>query len=164
MGNQSLFVETSVQAGFVHKLKNTQIQLGWCHFFSCFVGYYCIQCIYDPSKCTSCKVLEAVFNKLFKSVSHEKTRQEMLQLRSLKLGRNVGFGKKNTVTKMQLSIFDSKLEGPLQKWPFDTYVYIFILGKVHISQCCEQPLIGDKYLEWVKKNTHYANMNSESKQ
>ena len=53
----------------------------------------------------------------------------MIQLQSPispKLGTNVGFGKKkNTVTKRKLSIFDTKLEGPLQKWPFDTNVGIF---------------------------------------
>ena len=74
-------------------------------------------------------MLEAVFNQLFKSVSHEKTRQEMMQLQSpisLKLGTNVGFSKKKkSVTKRQLSIFDLKLEGPLQKWPFDTNACIF---------------------------------------
>ena len=74
-------------------------------------------------------MLEAVFNQLSKSVPHEKTRQEMIQLQSpisLKLGTNVGFSKKKiTVTKRQLSIFDPKLEGPLQKWPFDTNACIF---------------------------------------
>ena len=63
-----------------------------------------MQCIYDPSKCTSWEVLEAIFNQLFKSVSHEKTRQEMIQLQSPispKLCINVGFGneKKNTIIK-----------------------------------------------------------------
>ena len=75
-------------------------------------------------------MLEAVFNQLFKSVSHEKTRQEMIQLQSpisLKLGTNVGFSKKKKkyCKKRQLSIFDLKLEGPLQKWPFDTNACIF---------------------------------------
>ena len=42
-------------------------------------------------------MLEVVLNQLFKSVSHAKTRQEIIQLQSpisLKLGTNVGFGKK----------------------------------------------------------------------
>ena len=56
----------------------------------------------DPSKCTSWKLLEVVLNKHFKSVSHEKTTQEMIQLLSpisLKLGTNFGFGEKDDCNK-----------------------------------------------------------------